>query len=102
MDNLEENKTIFILLPDHTVVGGIIKKLVKEFDGTYRIDTNDGRMFHRTKQQIFPDDRNARAMAFVNKFKYRLAIGQPIEEIWKIVDEDVADLVLEKWPEKLL
>lgn len=91
--------TVYILLPDFSVVAGHIGgKNEKE----YRIDTVDGRHFYRSDNAIFFDEKIARAKKFMMRFKMLLRTGHTVDQAWSSESSEITDLAMELWPEELI
>jgi len=93
-------KFVYILLPNRMVIRG--KVLSRIFDGSYRIETDDGPSFSRFISDIYITEDIARAKKFIERFKIKLNHGFSLEDAWDSEDKHIIDLALEKWPEKFL
>ena len=111
MDNLDFNKKVFILLPDFTVAEGMIASRFDEYhydldDVTvttyFKIDITDGRAFNRTIDDIFSDEKIARAGKFLKRYKLHLRQGHTPTEAWNSECAEIVDLAVELWPEAFL
>lgn len=90
---------IYILLPDFTVVTG---KIVAMSEGEFQIDTFDGRSFHRKAEEIFHDEKVARARKFLKRYKLLLRTGHTPTEAWNSESTEIVDLAVDEWPEEFL
>lgn len=97
MDNLDT--TVYILLPDFSVAAGHVGG---KNENEYRIDTTDGRHFFRSEDAIFYDEKIARAAKFMKRFKMMLRTGHSMDEAWSSESQEITDLAVKLWPEKLL
>ena len=99
----KKEEVVFILLPDYAVCKGLLKNCVRNYhNDMFRIETDDGRVVYRDYLNIYKDENTALAQKFIKKFKIKLNQGQSLEEILDSEDSDIVDMVIEKWPEKLL
>ena len=96
MDYLDK---VYVLFPDHSVAAGH----VGDKDGDrFRIDTFDGRTVYRTLDEIFFDEKVARARKFMKRFRMMLRTGHTMDEAWSSEEQEIVDLAVELWPEELL
>lgn len=104
MNDFVEGQTVYILMPDFTVVEGNVIEVddVNKYGNYYKVITVDGRTFHRTSKMIFVDEKHARARKFVNKFKFNLHFSKSLDETWNSEDDEIVELAIDLWPEELL
>lgn len=93
------NDPIYILLPDFTVVSGFVGE---KFEDSYQIDTVDGRSFHRKIEEIFFDEKLARARKFLKRYKLLLRTGHSPTDAWNSESAEIVDLAVDEWPEEFL
>ena len=97
MDNL--TKPIYVLLPDFTVVAGYVGD---KCDDTFRIDIIGGRTVYRKPDDIFYDEKVARARKFMKRFKMMLRTGHTMDEAWASESNEITEIAINLWPEELL
>lgn len=91
--------TVYILLPDFTVVAGYVGD---KLDDSYQVDTVDGRSFHRKIEDIFYDEKLARAKKFLKRYKLLLRTGHTPTEAWNSECAEIVDMAVDAWPEEFL
>ena len=111
MDNLEFKNEVFILLPDFTVAGGMITERFDEYNYDldnvtitqyFKVTVRDGRAVNRTIDDIYSDEKMARAGKFVKRYKLHLRQGHTPTEAWNSESAEIVDLAVELWPEAFL
>ena len=97
---------VYILLPDFTVVAGYVGD---KCDDMYRIDIDEqkisifgGRSVYRRQDDIFYDEKVARARKFMKRFKMMLRTGHTMDEAWASESNEITELAINLWPEELL